>query len=430
LFRHDADTPTLPLEPTTAVRVAILSFLFNWPSTGGGNIHTTELTVFLHKAGYAVRHYHIRFPPWGIGEVHNLPYASHALLFDEADWNLPLILERCREAVDAFAPDYIIVTDCWNLKPHFVRAFKGYPVLLRFQSQECLCPLNNLRLLPLGKGCWGQCPLHQLATPADCIRCLRERGHFSGPLHQAERDLAGVCSPEYHAILCHALQEAEAALVLNPLSETILTPYAKTVKVVPWGMDPARFPWTPDAERPPERPRKIVFQAGVVHEAIKGFAVLHTACARLWGKRQDFELVATADPPGQVDPFTRFVGWTSQEELPHHYRDADIVAVPTIAQDALSRTSVEAMASGRPVVASRIGGLPWTVTDGLTGLLFEPGDEADLARKLELLLDDQELRYRMGLAGRKRFEEDFTWPVIIDRHYRPLLNRKRSAAPA
>jgi glycosyltransferase involved in cell wall biosynthesis len=111
-----------------------------------------------------------------------------------------------------------------------------------------------------------------------------------------------------------------------------------------------------------------------------------------------------------------------QQRLPRHYWDTDITVVPTIAQEGLSRTSVEAMAAGRPVVASRIGGLPFTVVDGVTGLLCEPGDPGDLARKLEALLDDSDLRRRMGLAGRRRFEEEFTWDVVTEKYYRPLLS--------
>ncbi len=416
---------TEPVAPARPIKVAILSFLFNWPSTGGGNIHTAELALFLGRAGYDIRHFHACFPPWAIGNVQGTPFPSHALQFDEASWKLPVIQERYRQAVDAFAPDYVLITDCWNLKPHLAKALRGYPVLLRFQALECLCPLNNVRLLSLGDGRWSQCPRNQLATPKDCADCLRQRGNYSGSLHQAERALAGVGTSEYHAILCEALRESEAVLVLNPLTEAMLSPYASRVKVAPWGMDSARFPWTPGGECPPDRPRKVIFQAGLVDEAMKGFAVLHAACGRLWQKRQDFELVITGDPPGQVDAFTRFVGWASQGELPRHYRASDIVVVPTVAQEGLSRTSVEAMASGRPVVASRIGGLPATVADGATGLLCEPGDEADLAHKLETLLNDAELRRRMGLAGRRRFEEEFAWPVVIDRHYRPLFCRHR-----
>jgi glycosyltransferase involved in cell wall biosynthesis len=131
---------------------------------------------------------------------------------------------------------------------------------------------------------------------------------------------------------------------------------------------------------------------------------------------------------GQIDEFTRSVGWCSQAELPRHYRAADICLVPTIAQDALSISSVEAMAAGIPVNASRIGGLPYTVTDGVTGLLCEPGNPADLAEKIACLLDDLPLRRRMGLEGRRRFEEDFTWERVIERYWRPLLPLRANGA--
>jgi glycosyltransferase involved in cell wall biosynthesis len=79
------------------------------------------------------------------------------------------------------------------------------------------------------------------------------------------------------------------------------------------------------------------------------------------------------------------------------------------------------MAAGKPVVASCIGGLPFTISDGATGLLCESGDPADLAAKLGMLLDDSDLRRRLVVAGRKRFEAEFTWQAVIERHYRPML---------
>jgi glycosyltransferase involved in cell wall biosynthesis len=423
--------PAGPAAPAGAIRLAILSFLFNWPSTGGGIIHTVELAQFLGRAGYDVCHIYARYARWGIGEVgHALPYRTDALVFDDASWNSPTIQEHFRRAVDAFGPDYVLITDSWNMKPLLAEAVRGYPTILRFQAMECLCPLNNVRLLPEPGGHSRQCAFDQLSSPQGCATCLRERGACSGGLHQAERALSGVGTPAYHERLLRALREAEAVLVVNPLTEALVRPYARDVRIVTAGMDPARFPWPWDPEPARVSPdaAQTVFFAGLVEEWMKGFHVLRDACGLLWQRRQDFELVATGEPPGRVEPGTRFVGWLSQVDLPRYLRAADLVVLPTVAQEALGRTAVEAMAVGRPVVASRLGGLPATILDGETGLLCEPGDPEDLARKLETLLDDAALRERLGLAGRKRFEEHYAWPVIIDRHYMPLLARRRMAA--
>ncbi len=421
---HGAASPQGTANRSPHCKVAILSFLFDWPSTGGGIIHTVELAKFLIRAGYRVRHIHARYAPWGIGNVRgSLPFESQALDFDEWTWGVFHIQERFHEAVASFDPDHVIITDSWNIKPLLAQAVRDYPYILRFQAMECLCPLNNLRLLPDSGGTLHQCDRHQLANAADCRRCLQRRGAWSGALHQAERALSGVGTRQYDCILRQAYKNAEAVFVVNPPTAEIVSPHAGCVRVSPAGMDPARFPW-PWSEEPNylrTAGRTVLFFAGLIEEAIKGFQVLHEACARLWKRRQDFELVATGRPPGGVDAFTRFVGWLSQDELPRHLRAADVCVVPTIAQEALGRTAVESMAVGRPVVASRLGGLPSTVVDGVTGLLCKPGDPEDLAAKIESLLDDPNRRNQMGLAGRKRFEEHFRWDAIIERDYRPLL---------
>jgi glycosyltransferase involved in cell wall biosynthesis len=407
-----------------AAKVAIVSFLFNWPSTGGGIVHTVELARFLGAAGYQVGHFYARFAPWEIGRVEtDLAFDSRPLEFAESDWTLESILGRFRRAVDAFNPDYVIVTDSWNIKPLLADALRHHRVILRLQAMECLCPLNNVRLLPGPNGHAGQCPKHQLATPDECRQCLDRLGRTSGGLHRAERALCGVGTPAYDTALRRAFREAEAVLVVNPLTEALVSPHTRVAKVVTAGMDPARFRFPAEEPSPPGRSLRILF-AGLVDEWMKGFHVLHAACERLWRSRRDFELLATADPPGPVDAFTRYVGWLSQADLPRQIRAADVLVMPTIAQEGLGRTAVEAMACGRPVVASQIGGLPATVQDGATGLLFEPGDVADLARKLETLFDDPDLCRRLGEAGRRRFEESYSWPVIIDRHYRPLLKTR------
>lgn len=405
-------------------KIAIVSILFNWPSTGGGTIHTAETGKFLDLAGYEVRHFFCRFADWGIGRMDLPPLApSMAIEFDAKSWTASEIQRRFRTAVDEFAPDFVIVTDSWNFKPLLAEAMYGYRYFLRLAAQECLCPLNNVRLLVDDQGRFSSCPRHQLATPDICRKCVQDRHLQSGSLHQAERSLSGYGTAEYDQRLRAAFAGAEAVLAVNPLIAAMVSPYAKQVRVVPSGFDASRFP---DSNVPPHdgetKPRRTTLLfAGLTDEFMKGFHVLRAACHVLWQKRRDFELVVTGDAPREVDEFCRYIGWQSQEQLPDAIRASDILMFPTIAEEALGRSAVEAMGAGKPVIASRIGGLQFSVGDGATGLLFEPGNVADLVQKLETLLDNPEMRKRMGMAGRQRFEADYTWNVIISRYYVSLL---------
>jgi hypothetical protein len=69
-----------PCDTNWPIRIALLSFLFSWPSTGGGIVHTFELAQFLANAGYDVRHFYARHAGWGVGRVDaSTPYPSEAL---------------------------------------------------------------------------------------------------------------------------------------------------------------------------------------------------------------------------------------------------------------------------------------------------------------------------------------------------------------
>lgn len=410
-----------PLPASRQTRVAIVSLLFNWPSTGGGTVHTAETGRSLMRAGFQVQHFYAEFSEWGLGNVDQTELAPcSALRFTSNEWTVSEIQCRFRAAIKAFEPDWVIVTDSWNSKPILAESVREYRYFLRIAAQECLCPLNNVRLL-FEQGRHLSCPKHQLATPAACCQCVAQNGRFSGDLHRAERELVRYGSREYDQTLRRALADAEAVLVVNPLIAAMVSPYAKRVCVVPSGFDSARFPPVQVQRLRSSGDRLRILFAGLVNEPMKGFDVLYDACSLLWSERQDFELLATADPPQQLSDFARFVGWQSQKSLPLVMQDVDIVAFPTIAEEALGRTAVEAMGAGRPVVASRIGGLQFTVLEGATGLLFEPGSVSDLCRKLKRLLDDEALREKMGKAGRLRFEEHYTWEAVVAHHYKPLL---------
>lgn len=415
-------SPPLPVRETSSHKVAILSLLFNWPSTGGGTVHTAELAKFLSKAGYNVKHFCASYRPWGVGQITEEPPSPAIILeFDDASWNAKAIQLRFRNAVDEFDPDFCIVTSSWNFKPLLAEAIERYPYILRYAALENICPLNNVRLLPDGRGGAIGCTNTQLASPHVCQQCVSSNEHVSGPLHKAERALSGYGTNEYNERLRRVVANAEAVFVVNPLIAALFGPYAKQVRVVPSGFDTDRFP-TPGLKSPTRNDQKCrILFAGLTQEYMKGFHVLKDAAEQLWLQRQDFEIVITADAPSNPDPWSSYVGWQSQQQLPELMRSCDFLVFPTIAEEALGRSAVEAMACGLPVIASRIGGLQFVVSDHGNGLLFEPGNSEDLVRKMNHLIDSPERCTAMGRVGRKRFEQEFPWSVIIERNYVPVI---------
>jgi glycogen synthase len=91
--------------------------------------------------------------------------------------------------------------------------------------------------------------------------------------------------------------------------------------------------------------------------------------------------------------------------------------------------NLEAMAAGKAVVASRVGGVPEVVLDGETGVLVPPGDPAALAAVLRRIATDDALRERLGAAGLRRVE-DFTWPAIAQAYRQIYRHALAPAAPA
>jgi glycosyltransferase involved in cell wall biosynthesis len=105
-----------------------------------------------------------------------------------------------------------------------------------------------------------------------------------------------------------------------------------------------------------------------------------------------------------------FAGHLPFAALVAEYRGATIFALPT-EQEGFGIVFLEAMASSLPIVATRVAAVPEVVADGVTGLLVDPGDEATFARTLETLLDDADLRKRLGDAGRAHASR-FAAPVV------------------
>ena len=112
-----------------------------------------------------------------------------------------------------------------------------------------------------------------------------------------------------------------------------------------------------------------------------------------------------------VSDAVRFLGPRPHEVLPDYYAAADVVAVPSF-YESFGLVAVEAMASGVPVVASRVGGLASTVADGRTGYLIPWRCPTPFAEKIEVLLRNEELRRALGAGARRRMEQGYAWSAV------------------
>jgi glycosyltransferase involved in cell wall biosynthesis len=119
-----------------------------------------------------------------------------------------------------------------------------------------------------------------------------------------------------------------------------------------------------------------------------------------------------------------FVGY--QPDIAGFYRLFDAFVLPSV-NEGTPVSAIEALATGTPVVANRVGGVPDVVRDGLDGFLVTPGDVEGAASKLALLAGDPALRAKLGESGRARVLERYSVPRLVDdvdRLYRSLLTAK------
>jgi glycosyltransferase involved in cell wall biosynthesis len=195
---------------------------------------------------------------------------------------------------------------------------------------------------------------------------------------------------------------------------------ADRVSVVPVGVDHRVF--EPIDGVSPVPGRLMVTSSSDV--PLKGLVPLLEAVAKLRTEREiELVVIGRPRPGGRVDraiarlslaEIVRCVSGITDRELATLYGEAEVAVVPSL-YEGFSLPAVEAMACGVAVVATTGGALPEVVgQDGETGLLVPPNDPEALAGAIARLLDDADLRARLGAAGRERVLTRFTWAVTAE----------------
>lgn len=217
------------------------------------------------------------------------------------------------------------------------------------------------------------------------------------------------------ACVSGAVRDALAAQGLAPAD----------AEVIHNGVDLARF--APPAGGPPAAPPLRLLFAGRLspdkglYVALEAVGLVHRAGVPLQlsliggiAPEEEAELARRIHAEGLADRVQR-PGHLPREALPAALGGHHVLLVPSTWEDPLPRSGQEGMACGLAVIASRIGGLPELIEDGVSGLLVPPGDAASLAAAIARLATEPELRARLGQAGRERVQAAFDIRRMVER---------------
>jgi glycosyltransferase involved in cell wall biosynthesis len=275
-----------------------------------------------------------------------------------------------------------------------LKSWARAPLLMALHDYSFVCP--RWTLMREGQVCPGP-------RWARCMQCAaRQYGPIKGPLTAlGVRHFVDARRADVDLFLPVSTAVAEGnGLISRRLPYRIIPPFASA----PPQSEPASI--VPYLAQLP-RPGFLLFVGGLSRH--KGYDVLLHAYGRLTGVPplvligyETSEIpIAAINPPPNV---TILRHWP-HEAVMAAWRRSLLGVVPSVWPDPCPTVTLEAMAAGRPVIASRMGGLPDEVVDGVTGILTPPGDGEALQRAILRLVNDPDLCTRMGQAGLSRFAE-------------------------
>jgi glycosyltransferase involved in cell wall biosynthesis len=403
--------PARPAEPGK-YRVAFLVYRGN-PTCGGQGVYTRHLTRELVALGHSVEVFSGQ--PWpeldeGVGftpvpgldlyrspDPFRMPAPSEfTSLADVAEFGVmmssgfgePLAYSlRLKKLLDARRDQFDIVHDDQCMGPGVLRLHKrGWPLLETLHH-----PITVDRSIALdhADSFWKRVSTRRwFGFLRMQIRVVKQLPAILTVSHNSKADI-----------------HAQMGVALDRLT------------VVPVGVDPDVFRPYDDVVK--KKGRLMVTTSSDV--PMKGLVPLLEAIAKLRAERDiDLIVIGKPQPKGRVASALERLGLTdivttisgvSDEDLARLYGEAEIAIVPSL-YEGFSLPAIEAMSCGVPVVATTGGALPEVVgVNGETGLLVEPNNPDALVEAIGRLLDDAALRQRLGVAGRERVIERFTWQV-------------------
>lgn len=169
---------------------------------------------------------------------------------------------------------------------------------------------------------------------------------------------------------------------------------------------------------------KTIMFAGILGR-VKGCEYLIRAFKIIESRIPDSKLIIAGDGPEKDDLVKLaeelnledvvFLGWIPHKDMAELYNETTVLVVPSIHPEPFGIVGIEAMATGRPVIGSNVGGIPDWIEDGKTGFLVGPKNPEEIAERVVELLSNEDLTEEMGENARRKAEEEFSVETNVEK---------------
>jgi glycosyltransferase involved in cell wall biosynthesis len=297
----------------------------------------------------------------------------------------PFSYLKTKQILKEFKPDIVHLNNFLNIaSPSILCCLKNIPTILTIHDYSIVCP-TGFRMLPL-KVC-------NLSYGKNCIKCIGIKGYYYEKIKRkiSERLFKNIdlfITPSVK--LKKDLMKIGILNVRNIYTGIKLLKYSKLIE------------------------GNILLYVGRLSKE-KGIKYLLKAMIDITKKVPTAHLNIVGNGPEKKNleelvkqlklKNVSFIGQIPHKEIEWHYRISNIIIVPSICEEVFPLVGIEAMSVGRPVIGSRVGGIPEWLDDGKTGFLVDPGNSAQIVEKVIQLFSSRKLMEKMGENGRKKAEQ-------------------------
>lgn len=389
------------------MKVLLVNY-FGLKEGGGGEVNTLMIAKALEKSNAKV----VIASTGGFENLKTLKFRPFALkTFGAQEKYLKEFLKR---AIESEKPDIIHSMDRLSCVASVLAAKEcKRPVVVSFNDHWFICPKST-------------CVDHRGMKCAECS-VLKLSKCFPGPRFLWELYKLSVIGRALRIV-----KKAEALTAVGMPLVSKLESLGVQAEILPNFVDLKQFARAkPDSKLKKIRKKKILFAGRLSHE--RGVDVLTQTARLVLEKNKDccFIIAGDGELKGKITELQKqfpeniaFLGKLSFEKLLQAYKAADAVIIPAILDEPFGRTMIEAMAAGKPAIASSIGNYKEVIADGKNGLLAEAGNPKAFAKAVSSLLSSKKLAGKIRREGLKTVRQKYSESTVSKK----LLGIYRKAA--